>query len=138
MWWIYAILSAFFASLTAIFSKLGVAHINSNLATGIRTIVILILIWTIILTRGEAKGISSLSKQSLTFLIISGIATGLSWLFYFKALQLGNVSQVATIDKLSVALTIILAMVFLGETLTLKMAIGVGLIIAGTWVLVLK
>ena len=138
MWWIYAILSALFASLTAIFSKLGVANINSNLATGIRTIIILLMIWTIILTRGEAKGISSLSKQSLTFLIISGIATGLSWLFYFKALQLGNVSQVATIDKLSVALTIILAIIFLGETLTLKTAIGAGLIIAGTLVMLIK
>ena len=138
MWWIYAILSALFASLTAIFAKLGVANINSNLATGIRTIVILVMIWTIILTRGEAKGISSLSKQSLSFLIISGIATGLSWLFYFKALQLGNVSQVATIDKLSVALTIILAIIFLGETLTLKTAIGASLIIAGTLVLLIK
>ena len=138
MWWLYAVLSALFASLTAIFAKLGVANINSNLATGIRTIVILVMIWTIILTRGEAKGISSLSKQSLSFLIISGIATGLSWLFYFKALQLGNVSQVATIDKLSVALTIILAIIFLGETLTLKTAIGAGLIIAGTLVMLIK
>lgn len=138
MWWLYAVLSALFASLTAIFAKLGVANINSNLATGIRTIVILVMIWTIILTRGEAKGISSLSKQSLSFLIISGIATGLSWLFYFKALQLGNVSQVATIDKLSVALTIILAIIFLGETLTLKTAIGASLIIAGTLVLLIK
>ena len=138
MWWIYAILSALFASLTAIFAKLGVANINSNLATGIRTVVILIMIWTIILTRGEAKGISSLSKQNIIFLVISGIATGLSWLFYFKALQLGNVSQVATIDKLSVALTIILAIIFLGETLTLKTAIGAGLIITGTLVMIVK
>lgn len=138
MWWIYAILAALFASLTAIFAKLGVANINSNLATAIRTIVILIMVWSIVLARGEAKGISSLSKQSIVFLVISGIATGLSWLFYFKALQLGNVSQVATIDKLSVAVTIILAMVFLGETLTLKTAIGVGLIIAGTLVMITK
>lgn len=138
MWWIYAILSALFASLTAIFAKLGVANINSNLATGIRTVVILIMIWAIILTRGEAKGINTLSKQNIVFLVISGIATGLSWLFYFKALQLGNVSQVAPIDKLSVALTIILAMIFLGETLTLKTAIGAGLIIAGTLVMIVK
>lgn len=138
MWWIYAILSALFASLTAIFAKLGVASINSNLATGIRTLVILIVIWSIVLVRGEAKGINSLSKQGIVFLIISGIATGLSWLFYFKALQLGNVSQVATIDKLSVALTIILAIIFLGESLTLKTAIGAGLIIAGTLVMIVK
>lgn len=138
MWWLYAILSALFASLTAIFGKLGVAGINSNLATGIRTIVILIMIWSIVLARGEVKGINSLSKHSVIFLVISGIATGLSWLFYFKALQLGNVSQVATIDKLSVALTIILAIIFLGETLTIKTAIGASLIIAGTVVLVIK
>lgn len=138
MWWIYAILSALFASLTAIFAKVGVANINSNLATGIRTVVILIMIWTIILTRGESKGISALSKQNIIFLVVSGVATGLSWLFYFKALQLGNVSQVAPIDKLSVALTIILAMIFLGETLTLKTAIGAGLIIAGTVVMIVK
>jgi transporter family protein len=138
MWWIYAILSAVFASLTAIFAKLGVANINSNLATGIRTIVILLMIWTIILARGEIKGINSLSKQNIIFLVVSGIATGLSWLFYFKALQLGNVSQVAPIDKLSVALTIILAITFLGETLTWKTAIGAGLIIAGTLVMIIK
>ncbi len=138
MWWIYAILSALFASLTAIFAKLGVANINSNLATGIRTVVILVMIWSIVLVRGEAKGINSLSRPSIIFLIISGIATGLSWLFYFKALQLGNVSQVAPVDKLSVALTIVLSVIFLGETLTLKTAIGAFLIITGTFVLILK
>jgi len=138
MWWVYAILSALFAALTAIFAKIGVANINSNLATGIRTIVIFIMLWCIILARGEAKEISSLSKQNIVFLVVSGIATGLSWLFYFKALQLGNVSQVAPIDKLSVALTVILAVTFLGETLTLKTAIGVSLIIAGTLVMIVK
>ncbi len=138
MWWIYAILSALFASLTAIFAKVGIANINSNLATGIRTVVVLIMLWCIILARGEAKGISSLSKQNIVFLVFSGIATGLSWLYYFKALQLGSVSQVATIDKLSVALTIILSITFLGETLTLKTAVGAGLIIAGTLVMIVK
>ncbi len=138
MWWTYAILSAVFASLTAIFAKVSVANINSNLATAIRTIVILIMIWSIVLFRGEAKDISAIPKQTIIFLIISGIATGLSWLFYFKALQLGNVSQVAPIDKLSVALTIILAVIFLGEAFTLKTAIGAGLIIAGTLVLIFK
>jgi len=138
MWWIYAIISAFFASLTAIFAKLGVLNVNSNLATAIRTVVVLIMIWAIVLARGEAKGISSLSKQNVIFLFVSGLATGLSWLFYFKALQLGNVSQVAPVDKLSVALTIVLSVVFLGETLTVKTTIGAVLIIAGTFVLISK
>jgi transporter family protein len=138
MWWIYAILSALFASLTAIFAKLGVANINSNLATGIRTIIILIMVWCIVLAKGETKEIGNLSKHNIIFLVVSGIATGLSWLFYFKALQLGNVSQVATVDKLSVALTIILAVLFLGETLTIKTVIGATLIIAGTLVMIIK
>lgn len=138
MWWIYALLSAFFASLTAIFAKLGVANISSNLATGIRTIIILILVWAIVFFKGEVKDISNISKQSLFFLIISGIATGLSWLFYFKALQIGNVSQVALVDKLGVALTIVLAVIFLNESLTWKTATGAGLIIAGTLVMIAK
>ncbi len=138
MWWVYAILSALFASLTAIFAKIGVTNINTNLATGIRTMVVLIVLWGIILVKGEAKGIYFLSKQNVVFLFISGIATGLSWLFYFKALQLGNVSQVAAIDKLSVALTIVLATIFLNEALTLKTAIGAGLIIMGTLVMIIK
>ncbi len=137
MWWIYALLSAFFASLTAIFAKVGVTNVNSNLATAIRTIIILLVAWGIILVRGEAKGITTLSKQNLIFLVISGIATGLSWVFYFKALQLGKVSQVAPVDKLSVALTIILSVVFLQETITIKTAIGAALIIAGTLVMIL-
>jgi transporter family protein len=138
MWWTYAILSALFASLTAIFAKAGVANINSNLATALRTVVILIMAWSIVLARGEAKGILALSKQNIIFLSISGIMTGLSWLFYFKALQLGSVSQVAPIDKLSVGLTVILAFIFLGETLTFKSILGVILIIAGTLVLIQK
>lgn len=136
MWWFYAILSALFASLTAIFAKLGVANISSNLATGIRTLVILILVWSIVLFRGEQKGISDIPKNTVIFLVISGIATGLSWLFYFKALQVGNVSQVAAVDKLSVALTIVLSVIFLSETLTLRTAVGAALIIAGTFVLI--
>ena len=137
MWWIYALLSAFFASLTAIFAKIGITGVNSNLATAIRTIVILVVAWGIVFWRDEAKGISTLSKNNVLFLIISGVATGLSWLFYFKALQIGKVSQVAPVDKLSVALTIVLSIVFLGEALTLKAAIGALLIIAGTLVLIL-
>ncbi|MBV8251465.1 MAG: EamA family transporter [Chitinophaga sp.] len=138
MWWIYALLSAFFAALTAIFAKIGVSDISSNLATAIRTIVILFVAWGIVLVRGEYKGTGSISRHSLIFLVLSGIATGLSWVFYFKAIQIGKVSQVAPVDKLSVALTIIMAAVFLHESLTWKTAIGAGLIIAGTLVLILK
>lgn len=138
MWWVYAILSALFAALTAVFAKAGISNINSNLATGIRTIVILVMIWTIIFATGQAKGIQHLSRQNIFFLVISGIATGLSWLFYFKALQLGNVSQVAPIDKLSIVLTIILSVLFLGETINLKTALGAGLIVAGALVLIWK
>lgn len=137
MWWIYALLSAGFAALTAIFAKIGVADIPSNLATAIRTVIILIMAWAIVLARGEYK-ISAISKHSMLFLVLSGLATGCSWIFYFKALQVGKVSQVAPVDKLSVALTIILAAVFLHEALTWKTAIGAGLIIAGTLVLILK
>ena len=137
MWWIYALLSAFFASLTAIFAKIGVTNVNANLATAIRTIVILIVAWGIVLARGEAKGLNTLSKHNVLFLVISGITTGLSWICYFKALQMGKVSQVAPVDKLSVALTIVLSVVFLGEALTLKTALGALLIVAGTVVLIL-
>ncbi len=137
MWWIYALLSALFASLTAIFAKIGIKGVNSDLATAIRTIIILVVAWGIVLARGEAKGIPMLSKQNLIFLIISGVATGLSWIFYFKALQMGKVSQVAPVDKLSVALTIALSVIFLGEALTVKTAIGAALIIAGTVVMIL-
>lgn len=136
MWWLYALLSAIFAALTAIFAKIGVSAINSNLATGIRTIIILIVAWGIVLARGEAKGIGGISRHSLLFLVLSGVATGLSWIFYFKALQLGKVSQVAPVDKLSVALTIILSVIFLHEALTWKTAIGALLIISGTLVLI--
>lgn len=138
MWWIYALLSALFASLTAIFSKLGVTNVNSNLATAIRTIIILVIAWGIVFAKGEAKDLANISKQNLIFLVISGIATGLSWIFYFKALQIGKVSQVAPVDKLSVALTIVLSAIVLKEALTIKTAIGALLIIAGTIVLIFK
>src|ERR1044072_1946289 len=113
MWAFYAVLSAFFAALTAIFAKIGITGVDSDLATAIRTVVILILAWGIAFFRGSISSIGSLSKYNLLFLILSGLATGLSWVFYFKALQMGNVSQVAPIDKLSMALTLILAFVFL-------------------------
>jgi len=137
MWWIYALLSAFFAALTAIFAKVGIKGVDTDLATAIRTVVILILAWSIAIFRGGAGTIHTLSKQNIIFLCLSGIATGLSWIFYFKALQLGKVSQVAPVDKMSVAISIILAVVFLGEALTLKSVIGALLIIGGTIVLIL-
>jgi len=137
MWWIYALLSAFFASLTAIFAKVGVKNIDSDLATAIRTTVIFILVWGIALFKGTVPGIQNLQKQTWLFLLLSGCATGLSWLFYFKALQIGKVSQVAPVDKLSVALTITLSVIFLGEVITWKIAAGALLIIAGTLVLIL-
>ncbi len=137
MWWIYALLSAVFAALTAIFAKVGIKGVNTDLATAIRTVIILIIAWAIVFFRGGTAGIAGLSKQNLLFLGLSGIATGLSWIFYFKALQLGKVSQVAPVDKLSVAIAIVLSVLFLGEVLTLKTAVGAGLIIAGTLVLIL-
>ena len=137
MWWIYALLSAFFAALTAVFAKVGIKGVDSDLATAIRTVVILFIAWTITFVKGSAVTITTLSKQNFLFLGLSGIATGLSWVFYFKALQIGKVSQVAPVDKLSVALAIVISVVFLGEVLTWKTAIGAVLIIAGTLVLIL-
>jgi transporter family protein len=137
MWWIYALLSAFFAALTAIFVKVGVKNINTDLATAIRTTIVLLLAWGIAYFRGGISSIQTLTKYHYLFLVLSGLATGLSWIFYFKALQTGTVSQVAPIDKLSVALAIVFAMIFLGEALTWKMALGAGLIVAGTVVLIL-
>lgn len=136
MWWIYALLSAFFAALTAILAKIGIKGIDTNLATAIRTVVILLLAWAIVFFRNDHHGIASLTKQNWTFLLLSGLATGLSWVFYFKALQLGKVSQVAPVDKASVAIAILLSVVFLGEPLTVKTALAVLLIIGGTLILI--
>jgi bacterial/archaeal transporter family protein len=123
-WLGYAFLSAFFAAITAILAKIGVKNIDSNLATAIRTIVILIFAWGIVMFQGTFKQLASISRFSLVFLILSGIATGLSWIFYFKALQMGKVSQVSPIDKLSLVITIILAVILLKEKITLSIAIG--------------
>ncbi len=128
-------LSALFASLTAIFAKKGITGVDTNLATAIRTIIILIMAWAIVFFRGGAN-VGGLTRQNWMFLVLSGLATGLSWIFYFKALQLGKVSQVAPVDKLSVALTIVLSMIFLNESLTLKTALGAAFIIIGTLVLI--
>ncbi|RDC65909.1 EamA family transporter [Adhaeribacter pallidiroseus] len=136
MWWIYALLSAVFAALTAIFAKVGIKGVDSDLATALRTVVILVLAWGIVFFKGSARHLTELTKTNWAFLILSGCATGLSWIFYFKALQIGRVSWVAPVDKLSVAIAIVLAVVFLGEPLTLKTALGAGFIILGTLVLI--
>ena len=137
MWWIYALLSALFAALTAILAKIGIKGVNTDLATAIRTVVILLVAWGIVFARGGIDSLPALTRQNWLFLILSGVATGLSWIFYFKALQLGKVSQVAPVDKLSVAIAILLSVVFLGEVLTWKAALGAALIIGGTLVLIL-
>ena len=135
MWKVYALLSAVFAALTAIFAKLGVKNVDSNLATAIRVGFILLLTWGIALGSGTAKDLKNISVSTWSFLALSAVATGLSWLFYFKALQLGVVSKVAPIDKLSVPIAMILAMVFLGEPVTFKVLLGGGLITLGSLVL---
>jgi transporter family protein len=138
MWVVYALLSALFASLTAIFAKVGIKGVDSDLATAIRTIVILVLAWAIVFFKRGDNLFTGVTKNNLVFLLLSGAATGLSWIFYFKALQLGKVSLVAPLDKLSVALTIVLAVLFLKEPLNIKMIAGSGLIIAGTLILISK
>lgn len=137
MWWLFALLSAFFAALTALFAKMGVKGIDSDLATAIRTLVIVFVAWGIVVFKGVGRETASLTRENWIFLVLSGCATGLSWIFYFRALQLGKVSQVAPVDKLSVAIAILLSVVFLGEALTWKTALGAGLIIGGTLVLIL-
>jgi bacterial/archaeal transporter family protein len=137
MWWIYALLSAVFAAITALLAKVGIKGINSDLATAIRTIFILLIAWSIVLARKEGNGIHILTKNNWLFLGLSGIATGLSWIFYFKALQLGKVSQVAPVDKLSVAFALILSALFLHETITLKILIGTLFIIGGSIIIIL-
>jgi bacterial/archaeal transporter family protein len=137
-WFIYALLSAFFAALTAVLAKIGVKDINSNLATAIRTVVILIFAWAIVFYQSGQKQMGGISKFSLVFLILSGIATGISWLFYFKALQLGDASKVAPIDKLSLVLTVILAVLFLKEKLSLSVALGAILMSVGAVLIALS
>ena len=138
MWKYYAILSALFAALTAIFAKIGVKEINSNLATAIRTTFILLLTWGIVLFSGRVSEIKEISRHTWCFLLLSGVATGLSWLFYFKAIQIGDVSRVAPIDKLSVVITIILAFILLKEPVNAKVIIGALLITAGSIVMLWK
>ena len=137
MWAIFAILSAIFAALTSILAKVGIEGVNSNLATAIRTIVVVLMAWFMVFITGNQNGIVDISKKSWIFLILSGLATGASWLCYYKALQLGEASKVVPIDKLSIVITIVLAFIFLGEQITLKTLIGCCLIIIGTFVMIL-
>lgn len=132
MWWTYALLSAVFAALTAILAKIGVRGVDSNVATAIRTVVVLVFAWGLVALQGNLGVVATLSRTTLAFLALSGVATGLSWLFYFRALQLGPASLVSAVDKSSLALTILLAMVFLGEAMSVRAALGCGLILAGT------
>lgn len=136
-WLWFSLLSAFFAALTAILAKIGISGVDSNLATAIRTIVILLFAWAIVWYQGTVKQLAHLSRFSLYFLILSGITTGLSWLFYFRALQLGKASQVAPIDKLSLIMTIILAAVVLREKVTLSVLIGGAMMALGAVIITL-
>lgn len=137
MWFLLALGSAVFAALTSILAKIGIDGVNSNLATAIRTVVVLGMAWGMVFLTNSQSGISCISKKSWLFLILSGLATGASWLCYYKALQIGEASKVVPVDKLSVVITLILAFVFLHEQFTVKSAIGAFLITAGTLVMVL-
>ena len=137
MWLLFAVLSSVFAALTSILAKVGIEGVNSNLATAIRTAVVLIMSWGMVFLTNAQKGIGEISQKSWFFLILSGLATGASWLCYYKALQMGEVSKVVPIDKLSVVITLVLAFVFLHEQFTAKSVAGCVLIGAGTLLLVL-
>ncbi len=136
-WVVFAILSAIAAAATSILAKIGIKDVNSNLATAIRTVVVLVFAWGIVFASGAQDGIPKLSRHTWTFLALSGIATGLSWIFYFRALQLGKASQVAPIDKLSLVLTVIFAAAFLGESMSWAVAGGIALIAIGTLIVTL-
>lgn len=137
MWFVFALLSAVFAALTSILAKIGIDGVNSNLATAIRTVVVVIMAWGMVFITGTQSGITEISKKSWLFLILSGLATGASWLFYYKALQMGEASKVVPIDKLSVVITLVLAFIFLNEQFTVKSIIGCIFIGIGTLIMVL-
>ena len=136
MWWMFAIGSAVFAALTSILAKIGIENVNSNLATAIRTVVVLVMAWGMVFLTGAQSGIRHLTQRSMLFLVLSGLATGASWLCYYKAVQLGSVAKVAPIDKLSVVITLILAFFVLHEEMSLKTILGSVLITAGTLLMV--
>ena len=137
MWFVFALLSAVFAALTSILAKIGIEGVNSNLATALRTVVVLAMAWGMVFLTNAQSGISEISKKSWVFLILSGLATGASWLCYYRALQMGEASKVVPIDKLSIVITLVLAAIFLHEDFTPKTIIGAVLITAGTLVMVL-
>lgn len=137
MWFVFALLSAVFAALTSVLAKVGIEGVNSNLATALRTCVVLAMAWLMVFITHAQSGIGSIGRKSWVFLILSGLATGASWLCYYKAIQMGSVSKVAPVDKLSVVITLILAVIFLHEDFTVKSAIGAVLITAGTVLMVL-
>ncbi|MCL1829237.1 MAG: EamA family transporter [Oscillospiraceae bacterium] len=137
MWVLYALLSALFAALTSVLAKIGIENVNSNLATAVRTVVVLIMAWGIVFITGKQSEVAGIGQKSWIFLILSGCATGLSWLFYYKALQTGEVSKVVPIDKFSVVISMALAFVLLRETIDIKSVIGGILITIGTFILVL-
>ena len=136
MWVVFALLSAVFAALTSIFAKIGIESVNSNLATAIRTVVVLVMAWLIVFATGKHQQIVDISTKSWIFLVLSGVATGLSWLCYFYALQIGEASKVVPVDKFSVVITMVMAFFILGEVITMKTIIGGLLITAGTLVLI--
>lgn len=136
MWVVFALLSAVFAALTSIFAKIGIESVNSNLATAIRTVVVLVMAWLIVFATGKHQQIVDISTKSWVFLVLSGLATGLSWLCYFYALQIGEASKVVPVDKFSVVITMVMAFFILGEVITMKTIIGGLLITAGTLVLI--
>lgn len=137
MWLLFALASSLFAALTSILAKIGIEGVNSNLATALRTMVVVIMAWGMVFLTNSQSGIVSITKKSWLFLILSGMATGISWLCYYRALQIGEASKVVPVDKLSVVVTIILAFVFLHESITVKSVIGMILITAGTLFMVL-
>lgn len=137
MWWVYAVLSAVFAAATSILAKIGIDNVNSTLATAIRTVVVLVMAWGMVWLTDAQRGLGAISRRSWLFLVLSGLATGASWLCYYRALQMGRVSQVAPIDKMSGVLTLVLAFVILHEPFTVKSAVGALLIAAGTLLLAL-
>ena len=137
MWFVFALLSAVFAALTSILAKVGIDGVNSNLATALRTVVVLVMAWGMVFLTNSQTGISEISKKSWLFLILSGLATGASWLCYYKALQIGEASKVVPVDKLSVLITLVLAFVFLHEQFTMKSVVGCILIGIGTLIMVL-
>ena len=136
MWAIYALCSAFFAALTSILAKIGIEGVNSNLATAVRTVVVVVMAWLVVFMTGSGGQIGDISRKSWLFLVLSGLATGASWLFYFRALQIGPASKVIPADKFSVVLGIVMAFIFLHEAVTTKALVGGALITLGTFVLI--